>query len=64
MTPTPTDKPDESEIEEAEERADEAIRRARNAAEIERASRGGVEEDYAGQPPEHEPEEIDQPPRP
>jgi hypothetical protein len=44
--------PNEKEIEEAEERTDEAIQRAKNAAEIEKESRGGVEDDYAGDPPE------------
>jgi hypothetical protein len=55
--------PNEEGIEEAEERTDDAIRRATNAAEVEQESRGGVEEEYGGDPPEHEPEEIDQPPR-
>jgi len=55
--------PDEEEIEEAEQRTDQSIMRAKNAAQVERESRGGVEEEYGGDPPEHEPEEIDQPPR-
>ena len=53
----------EEEIDEAFESADEARRRAEEAARREEATRGGVGEDYGGEPPEQVPEEIDQPPR-
>ena len=54
----------DDEIEEAFESADEARRRAEEAARREEATRGGIGEEYGGEPPEHVPEEIDQPPRP
>jgi hypothetical protein len=54
----------DDEIEEAFESADEARRRAEEAARREEATRGGIGEEYGGDPPEHVPEEIDQPPRP
>jgi hypothetical protein len=55
--------PEEPDVDEAEDSADETIERACRAAAREHQSRGGIGEDYGGVPPEQVPEEIDQPPR-
>jgi hypothetical protein len=56
--------PTDDEIDEAIVSAEEARRRAEKAARREEATRGGIMEEYGGEAPEQDSEEIDQPPRP
>ena len=55
--------PTDDEIDKKVESAEEARQRAEEAARREKATRGAVSEDYGGDAPEQDPDEIDQPPR-